>query len=161
MSVSDDVANYINAINGSEVVMGRVLVLMPFMQSLLLPEGQEINSAFISEYVDPAGSRTYESAWFFSAAFALEAHNFLSADMFDVIEFKSNIGYIRTDLSAYMPPAEATQRSRMSVNLSFHTPAGAIFGGGTHWGTLKASGVNCRYLYDVTRTVFVPNLVAR
>jgi len=158
MSVDAEVADYINAINGSDVIKGRVLSLIPLLEKLLLPEKQPINSAFVSEYIDSNGSRTYESLWFFSATFALEAHAFLTVDVFDIIKFESNVGYIRTDISGYMPPEGTTPESRMSVNLSFRSSAAPIYGGGTHYGTLKATGANCRYLNDITRRIFVANL---
>jgi len=160
MTVREDVMAYIEDIGASEVVSGRVLSIIPMLESLLLPEGEHINRAFINEYIDGNGSRNYESLWFFTNNFAMEAHEFLRRDVYDAVLFTSNVSYIRTEFSAFSPPGEPDAQSRISVNVSFGTPAGGDVGGGANFAIFKASGVNCRYLYAITREILVVNLIA-
>jgi len=72
MSLPDPMSNYILETGGSGVVSDRIVSLLLLTRDLL-GEEETVHRTFISEYVDPNGSRTYESVWFFTDVYALEA----------------------------------------------------------------------------------------
>ncbi len=155
MSLPDPMSNYILETGGSGVVSDRIVSLLLLTRDLL-GEEETVHRTFISEYVDPNGSRTYESVWFFTDVYALEARNFLASDDIDCVFMKENIGYLRLVKSDFSPSVEASPQSRMSVTVNFGTPTTGSLGG-----VLKASGRNCNYLYEIIKSVFVPNMIRK
>ena len=98
-----------------------------------------IEDIFISEYSSEDGTRTYESIFWFSSSYILEAKQFTSQYNFDITPLNAVIYY---ELQAQEYDFErATDRSRLTVN--------ARFGALSMAAQLRGSKQNCNYLKNI------------
>ena len=112
--------------------------------SKMCPE--KIERIFIDDYINEDKSRGYESIWFFSKRFILEAHDFetkYELDIVPIIVYRFLIQLKDYDF------CEATEESRMRVFITF---------GEDMTGELKASKENCDILRDIVFTYIQPKL---
>ena len=112
--------------------------------SKMCPE--KIERIFIDDYINEDKSRGYESIWFFSKRFILEAHDFetkYELDIVPIIVYRFLIQLKDYDF------CEATEESRMRVFITF---------GGDITGELKAAKENCDILRDIVFTYIQPKL---
>src|SRR5256885_13148096 len=127
--IAKGIDEYLKSLALSTVLTGRVKTVHKFYESLV---PQPITDSFVSEYVKEDGERVWESLWFFSRDYLMEAATFPSQDIFDIawlgqvyrIEFRK----IDYDFKV------ATSKSRLTIN-------GSTVGGLTF--ELKASAGNC------------------
>jgi Flp pilus assembly CpaF family ATPase len=117
----------------------------------LLPDG--IEDVFVSEYVSDEGDRTYDSLWFLTHDFMIEAHQFVTLDNADIVPLPPRIGRIEVDRRDFELD-RATERSRMTVEITLGPPAVDAL-----TGTLRASGDNCLKLQELVEKYFLPSLL--
>jgi hypothetical protein len=101
----------------------------------------EIVDIFITDYIAEDGTRRYESVWFFSEKYIMEAKNFLFEDDFDIAPFKRRVKYWNVKMLDY-DFIKATEKSRLTLFISMDT--GLVC-------KLKASKENCDYLNKIMR----------
>lgn len=110
--------------------------------SKICPE--KIERIFIDDYINEDKSRGYESIWFFSKRFILEAHDFETKYELDIVPI---IVYrLMIELKDY-DFCKATEESRMRVSLTFAEDL---------TGELKAAKENCDILRDIIFTYIQP-----
>ena len=106
-----------------------------------------IQDAFVSEYMKEDGERVFESLWFFAEGYAMEAHDFLTLDRFDIAPI--NLRHLVVTKTEYNYK-EANPKSRLNIQ--------GVAGLGTTY-VLKASGSNCDYLRKIVAKHFVPQIL--
>src|SRR2546421_3552480 len=90
---------YVAAIGGSEVMAQRAQQFLAWCKRLT-PE--DIEDVVITEYVKDDGSRVYETIWFFSDSFVLEAKQFLNAELDDIdIASFEKLRYLNLQMHKY------------------------------------------------------------
>lgn len=134
---------YYTSIGLTSAAIERVTAIYDFYAKSL---SLEVIDTFVSEYVNGDGVRTYESLWFFSSKYCMEAKQFLSQDDFDATPLEC-VSYWEIQKQDY-DFVQATEKSR--ITLTFGTPLEI-------GGNLKASGVNCDHL----KSVMLKYIVAR
>ncbi len=143
--MKDEFSKYLDSIEAPQVVRGRVDQIHGFYQ-ILCPE--EITDLYISEYVEDSGRRQYESLWFFSSSYCMEALQFVSQVKLDMIGLHDSV-YRWAATAAEYDFKKATSASRLSLDIEF---------GGDLRGSLKASSENCDFLVGVLRQHLIPNM---
>lgn len=111
---------------------------------------EEIEDIFINEYISEDGSREYESVWFFSDNYVMEAQNITKndADAFDCLRIKNSI--IRWEIKKQdYDFHEFSGKSRFNINTRFTN--GII-------GDMKSSQQNCNHLKEIFQKYIVPNI---
>lgn len=109
---------------------------------------ETITDIFITDYIKEDGTREYESLWFFSENYLMEAKQFIIMDDFDITPVKNRIIYIELKKQNY-DFKKATEKSRF--NLSVRLDTGIV-------GEFKASKENCDYFKDIFRKYIQSNL---
>lgn len=139
------IRDYLRGLGSTKVVTDRVLEIHALYESWC-PE--ELIDCFISEYRNEENEREYESLWFLSNRYLMEAKDFLSSDHFDLAIIKHNIlrWEIRGQEYSY---EQATNKSRLSIEVAVK---------GHITARLKASQENCDTLMKVFRKHFRSNL---
>lgn len=110
--------------------------------SKMCPE--KIERIFIGDYINEDKSRGYESIWFFSKNFILEAHDFETKYELDIVPI--TVYRLMIELKDY-DFCKATEESRMRVSLTFAEDL---------TGELKAAKENCDILRDIIFTYIQP-----
>lgn len=109
---------------------------------------EEIINIFVTEYLKEDGTREYESIWFFSEKYIMEAKKFIVEDDFDIAPFKKAIKYCQIKKKDY-DLKKATEKSRLIVFFSTRLGVSA---------DMKASEKNCDYLAAILFKHILPNL---
>ena len=112
--------------------------------SRMCPE--EIEDILVNEYVQDDGTRVYESIWFFSKGYCIEAHNFITESSIDIVPIR--IKRVQVDFKDYSF-VKATEKSRLRVLV--------LFGEGLE-AEIKAAKENCDVLRDIILKYFRPRL---
>jgi len=107
---------------------------------------EEIEEVFLSDYIKDDGTREYESVWFFSKGYCMEAHNFITENSIDIVPIRTN--RLQVDLKDY-DFKKATEKSRLRVLIQL---------GEALQGEIKAAKENCDVLRDITIRYFKPRL---
>ena len=141
----DEFSQYLQTIGTSTVVRERIEGIHEFYKGIC-PE--EITGIFVTDYIKADGVREFDSLWFFSRKYAMEAKQFLSEDDFDIATFDKSIERMAIKKQDY-DFKQATEKSRLNVN---------VYTASDLNGDLKASKENCDYLREVTLTYLLPNL---
>lgn len=102
----------------------------------------------VSEYVKEDSSREYESLWFFSDQFVMEAKRFVKDDDFDLAPSRSRVIYWAIEKQDY-DFKKATEKSRLNVQFTLDSGIS---------GHLKASKENCDHVRDVFSKFIVTNI---
>ena len=139
-----EITEYWRRMDLSEPISQRVHKVQTFYEDLI---AEPIEGAFLSETVGPDGQRVYVSLWFFTARFLLEAHNFVTAQAYDLAPKSDRINHWVANFAEYEPPGPPKPQSRMSVTYTTMSNGN---------GQLQASGWNCEQLYTVLREVLMP-----
>jgi hypothetical protein len=145
--------DYLASIGLGQPLIDRAYAHYRFMQRIC-PE--PIEDIFVSEYTAEDGHREYESLWFASATYVMEAHQFVSGDTSDIVSLVGGISRLIFERQSYQFEA-ATDSSRLTVQVDFDF--GARTGGVS--GILKASGSNCEKLKEFVEAHFLPNFARR
>lgn len=107
----------------------------------------EIKDIFVSEYIKEDGSREYESLWFFSDDYAMEAKQFIIQEKFDSAIIKNKIN--RWDLiKLEFDCKKANNNSRIMLQINFYPIEGS----------LKASKENCEHLLNIFKKYVLTNM---
>lgn len=110
----------------------------------------EVEDIFVSEYINPDGSRTYENLWFFNNVYCFEAKQFIVSEDYDMdffrdVIFSFNIVKKDFDIANLL----FTDNSRMT--LTFYLNA-------VRAGVIKASKSNCKKLAEINKKYIITNL---
>ena len=98
---------------------------------------EDIEDIFISEYKQEDNTRVFESIWFFTKSYIIEAKNFRLELNLDLVRFQEE--YYQIIYSDY-DFANATDKSRMTLKIQF---------GSGIYGLFKATEFNCDVLKDI------------
>lgn len=128
-------AKYLLSLGMGDVLVNRLARIHDFYQSIL-PE--PIEDIFVNDYFNEDGTRSYESAWFFTGTYAAEARNWETSDDWDLLRI-TRIRYWRFQKENFEFDQDPSEASRLS--LDFYTL--------TNEGSLRAAGNNCLHLRDV------------
>lgn len=109
---------------------------------------EEISDIFISDYLKEDKSREYESLWFFSDNYCMEADNFLNQENFDCTNIKNKIQRWEIKKQDY-DINEATENSRLYLFFNL---------GDDITGELKATKENCDSLIYIFHKYIKSNL---
>lgn len=141
------IESYLESLNLTKVAYNRVREVHEFF-GIVCPE--ELRDALISEYITEEGLREYESIWFFSDTYLMEAKDFLHTDHFDLVALK--LGVLRWEIQGQdYDYKNATSSSR--INLSI------LLVGSYITGSMRASRENCDALMARVQEYIVPNIV--
>ena len=109
---------------------------------------EEITDILVTDYINEDGSREYESLWFFSDNFCMEAHNFITEDDFDCLNLSNPI--LRWEIKKkHYDFKDASDNSRLYIKFNTENKIN---------GVLKASRENCIFLNKIFLTYINPNL---
>ena len=137
---------YLKSIGMSDVLVKRIETIHGFYQSI---SPGEITDVFVGEHLEADGNRAYESAWFFSQNYFMEAKTFTTKDNFDLVPVRNRVRHWRVEKQDY-DFVNATEKSRMVIEIRLIESLGGIF---------RASKENCDFLRDVFRKHILPNIV--
>jgi|GEM_PF-1618283 len=109
---------------------------------------EEIQSIYISDWIQPEGQRAYEHLYLFTNTYIIESANF-STDTnvnIEITVLKDRVIYVIVKYNDYFEKANTA--SRLSVN--FHTDSGVF--------ELKGAEENCNKLIEVYEKYVRPNI---
>ena len=109
---------------------------------------EKITDIFITDLITDEGLREYESLWFFSDSYVMEALRFISEDTFDMAVYGNGIQRWELRKQDY-DLEEAGKGSRLHLEFRM---------GGDVRGILKAARENCDHLRDVFAKHILPNM---
>ena len=154
--IEKQIGNYIQSLGGTPTVEDRVLHLLKGAKRVMSDPklGLQDGEILICDRLDAAGKRHLVNFWLISHMIAVEWHDFMSRENFDVIVIRDAIWNIEWtsdhyDLSQGRPSGEGVSKLQAEavgverVNLVFF-----------------ASGNNCERLDRIVQAYLVPNLSA-
>lgn len=103
---------------------------------------------FVGEYITGEGRREYESLWLFTPRLVMEAKRFIIEDDFDFTPLRMKVIYFRLQMTNY-DFEKAVSTSRLSVRARDQNDI--VY-------ELRASGMNCDRLRDVSKRFLFGNL---
>ena len=162
MEIPDGLERYLDAIGASPVVRERLEPYLAMAAEVLTAGGRragEVEDVFVSEYRDSNGARNYEGAWFFGGGLAMEARNFLTDREYalDCVRLSNGVARWEMTRQGFLRKEDAgAENSRLAILVSFNK-GGDGLSGSLH-ASLKASGVNCKYFYDLFEKYIAPNI---
>lgn len=119
----------------TETLLKRVETIYQFYSNIC-PE--EIKDIFVTDYIKNDGTREYESLWFFSDNYCMEAKEFATADNFDIMLVKNIIRWEVKKQEYDFKKAIDKSRIFLHVNISIALSA-----------DFKASKENCDFLREI------------
>jgi hypothetical protein len=138
--------DYLKAIGMSEILVKRVETLCDFCRKNC-PD--EIKDILVTEFLKEDGVREYQSLWFFTERFVMEAKNFISLDDIDMMLLHKRVSYWQIKKQDY-DFETTTDKSRLYIAVSVENMnIGCDF---------KASKENCEYLKRIFRKYIMSNL---
>jgi hypothetical protein len=143
--MKSEFVEYFEHINISRTLQNRISDLLDIAIDIC-PE--EIIQLHLSNYIAEDGSNAYDSMWFFSETFCLEAKQFLTESNLDITPYKNLICYAKLfaeDFNFH----EADESSKLILDFKMALDI---------TGTMKATGENCSYLYNIYKKYFKPYL---
>lgn len=147
--MKEDWTNYFSVINLPEKAKEIALKKCSEIEYLC---GIEIADIFISEVKKETGI-DYKSLWLFSSdEKVFECKNFITEDDYDILCLHKNVAYyniVKKNLDDIDNPTEI---STMTVN--------SYIRGISMTCDFMATGLNCKYLIDISRKYYLPNLVS-
>ena len=93
----------------------------------------------------------FDTLWFFSKSYLMQAKNFLQTDSYEIVSYKSVITNIGIDLQNF-DFKNANEKSRLNLRISI-TPSSM----GEYY--FKSSKVNCNYLKNIYFNYFLKNVL--
>lgn len=140
--------DYLKSIGLKEVSIKRIEDIYQFYEEILKKLDDEVQDIFVTDYISKDETREYESLWFFSQNYCMEAKLFLSQDNFDIAPGKK-VAWIQVKKQDY-DFVKANEKSRLFIKYLFNTAAGVA--------SFKASKENCDYLKEIYLRRILPNL---
>lgn len=110
----------------------------------------QIDDIFVSEYINPDGSRTYENLWFFNDNYCFEVKQFILSEDYDLDFYKDtifSINIVKRDFDIIN--GVYNDNSRMTLTFYLNT---------VRAGVIKSSKSNCKKLSEITMNFIKPNL---
>jgi len=138
-------ADYMQSLGITQTIKERVDQLHEVYRAVC-PE--DITGIVISDFITEEGLREYESLWFFSASYIMEAKLFVTEDNFDMTPLKNAVTYWKVKKQDY-DLSHAGEQSRLHLEIQ-------LMRGIT--GYLKASRENCDHLWSVFVEYILPNM---
>jgi hypothetical protein len=137
------VASYLHDIQADGQVAGRIEDVVAIYGKIIGPA--QLKDLFVSDSVDPDGTRQFGSLWFFFEDFICEAKNFLADNDFDFSKVTNNaIVYWRIQ-SKDFDFEKSVEGSRVGIRVDFDNRVNC---------ELAATGKNCEYFMDIFRSYF-------
>ncbi len=143
----DEWTEYLKSVGFREPLLGRAAKTFRFYREFV---GFEIQTIFVSEYLDNSGQRQYEALWVFSDKAVGEAKFRGPEERIDLIPLENNIVHWIVEKTAFEFDGTATEASRLTLRYRL--------GEGQLMGIMKASGTNCLRLADILRKFITPAL---
>jgi len=110
---------------------------------------EDIEDYILSEYLLQSGRKMYESIWFFSSKYALEAKEILTPNYsIDINYIYKNINYHQILYSNLNPLDRKSTNAESSVKIEFDTDVRNI---------IQASGENCNNFLSIYQKHILPN----
>lgn len=107
----------------------------------------EIKDIFITNYVKNDLTKQFQSLWFFSDEYCLEAKQFLTKVDLDIVYLSKSINYWTIKLEDY-DYKKASAKSKMILGVELLEGASLTF---------RAEGKNCDYLKKIINKYIKPN----
>ena len=148
--MKDEWTTYLKSIGFLDPLLKRAAAILRFYREIV---GIEIQTIFVSEYLDSNGTRVYEGLWVFSGEHLGEAKFFGPTERIDLVPLKNNVGHWIAKKTAFEFGGTTTDASRLMVTCRL--------GEGRILGRMKASGPNCARLAEVLRKHIIPALRSR
>lgn len=127
----------------TEALLSRIQLIYD-VASEMCPE--RIEQIFVTDYIKKDNTRAYESIWFFSKGYCMEAKDFETDYSIDIIPIK--IYRFEIALKDY-DFKKATPKSRLQLSIQFDEQLS---------GDLKGAKENCDVLRDIILKYLKPNL---
>jgi hypothetical protein len=108
---------------------------------------EKIEQIFVNDYIDQEGARVFQSIYFFSTNYIMEAKGFVSAENYDLTAIEIPLKYLNWEAKDF-DFTKATEKSRLTF-YTYAQQSGIMV-------SLKASKENCDYLWELIRTYFLP-----
>jgi len=137
----EEFKRYLDSVGLSLTLRERTAALYELFHELC-PE--EIKWIFVTDYITQEGTRDFESLWFFSEMYVMEAKQFTHTDNLDMLLLERPISYWSLQKQNY-DFKQATDKFRLFFN--FRTSFQAT-------GALKGSKENCDFLRDLIKDYF-------
>jgi hypothetical protein len=136
---------YLKVIGMTQTLINRVETLYIFVSGKC-PD--EIEDIFVTDYINEEGARVYESLWFFSSKYCIEAHMFISQEYFDITPTRNRV--VRWEMKKQEYDfTKATEKSRLYLAVRLDTGISCSF---------KVSKENCDYFKDIFSKYIQANL---
>lgn len=155
MSLPKNFADYLGDLQVSNVIRRRIDDLLRFVGGLS-PQDRPITHIFLDSYVDSDGATNYGSACFFTRDRMFEVKRFLSRGRLsvDCVIIERSIRRWEIDAEKFRPGEEASPASRLRLNVELGVEGEPLAA------EMRASGINCSYLYKIFTDLVVTNLVS-
>ena len=137
--------DYLKSIGITEILQKRIATIYEYFEKMC-PE--EITDIFVTDYIKDDASREYESLWFLSERYLMEAKRFVADDDFDMLNFKEKVAYWNIKSQDY-DFKKATEKSRLHIDVVFLRGVSGVF---------KAARENCDYLMKIILKDIIPNI---
>jgi len=137
--------DYLDSLGLKGDLVGRIEKIYEFYSEII---SEEIKDIFVTEYLKEDGSREYVNLWLFSDNLGMEAHNFITDDVFDCVTIKNKIQ--RWDINKkHYNFQDTTEKSRFNLHIKFESG---------YTGEFKSTAENCSRLKEIFLNYIVPNL---
>ena len=144
--MNEDFVRYLQTIGMAPPLVDRVKLFFTWCSTLTPTKIREV---FVSDFIDPDGTRLYGAIWFFTETHVFETGVFTEEESFDCVPLRKRVARWDVSLRDY-DLRLATERSRMALNLDFGWPGIA--------GTMQATRENCDHLTRVLHEWVLPNM---
>ena len=144
--MKDEFNGYLKSLEATDVVLKRGEKVFELYSQLIAEfDATEI---FVSEDLNQDKTREWRSLIVFTKEYMLEAKNFVAETDLDVAYLFKSICYVRMRFKDYEPGQAATTESRFRVDGYFVSDIDF---------QLRASEKNCERLWQICRTILLPN----
>ncbi len=144
--INDSLNQYAHMFSMSNVALERAQYAIERLTAISPKPAVEL---LITDTLDGNGVRSFLSLWIFSSQHCLEAHEFMTANTYDIATIANNVTQVYMSSSDFTP-GQPSNSARLLVN--FTTRFGVT-------GTLGATGHNCDLLYNTALHHLTPHLI--
>ena len=141
--------DYFQEINLPERLFANIECKVEEVQSIF---GSEITQVFVSNRKTEQGIE-FLSLWLFSINKAFECKNFISSEDYDMVYIRNNVSYVSINkincTNIDNPMADSVL---ISNNYLANTNLSCSF---------NAVGRNCKYLMDILKSMYIPNMITK
>jgi hypothetical protein len=111
--------------------------------------GENIDQIFISDFINQDGLMQFDTLWFFSKNYLMQAKNFLQTDSYEIMPYKSLITNITIELQNF-DFKDTNEKSRLNLRIKI-SPSGEYY--------FKSSNLNCNQLKNIYFDYFLKNIL--